>query len=359
MNLLLILFSMLSQTPLTPFAGQTPVINSAALQLAMVGQLQVAQAPVVQQPAQTPSIQQTQATLPQDIPEGWKLGPGDLIQITVWDGKAEQTQTVFVAADSTVYVPFSVNKLIHVENLDTVGLREAIIDELKKNFVNPNAQVIQTQYNSKRGTIAGEVPIPGSYTITGATRVLDMIMNAKGWQPGANVTAVQVTRGSAQGSQQITANILDVLLGTDVSQNIKLEPGDVVYVPSIGSVSNKIFLIIEGRGSQVMQTAEKVNLLEVLTRGSAIGPQIKLNQVGVIRYNMTTGKTEHQIVNFTRLLKSADLSMNVPLENGDVVYVPRGGIVKINEIVGLITPVIGFIRDTILFTTAKRGGGGN
>jgi hypothetical protein len=112
----------------------------------------------------------------------------------------------------------------------------------------------------------------GSYPITGDTTVLDLIVATGGSLSNANLADVQIIR-TAKGEQP-RVNLLNVLLGIDKTRQ-KLEPGDLVFDPSVLTVSNKIFFIAEGRSATVLQVAEKINLLEALARANVVGPNVE------------------------------------------------------------------------------------
>jgi hypothetical protein len=56
-----------------------------------------------------------------------------------------------------------------------------------------------------------------------------------GLTPGADLTRVSIIRGSLTDPKIATVNALEIMNGK--ATNVRLEPGDIVYVPGPGSIS--------------------------------------------------------------------------------------------------------------------------
>lgn len=321
------------------------------LSLPFVLQLPVSPAPpqpVVQVPVVPVPVQQT-PVLPIN-PVGYKLGPGDVVSVDVWTGNESLRETITVAADGSILIPFLINKIVTVTDMDSIELRTLLLEELRKTYKNPTVQVIQTGFNSKRAMLVGDTR-SGAFTVAGNTKLLDFVIANGGFSPNANLAEVQINRPGGQ----IVANVLNALLG-DTNANPRIEPGDIVYIPSLQAVSNKLFVISEGKSAQVLQTAEKLHLLDALSRSSGISAGVRLDGINVIRFNPKDRKTEVLVVKFNDIWDKADLSVNIPLENGDIVFIPKGRLQKANEVITAISPILNLIQNTILYNILRSGG---
>lgn len=308
-----------------------------------------------------PGIQTTASPmpLPSALPnESAQLGPGDVVQVTVWTGNELLEQNLTLAADGTVLIPFLVNKLIKASGLTAIELRTLLEQELRKNYLNPVVQVIQNTVQSKRALLITDVGIhSGYYPINGDTTALEFIMANGGYAVGANLVDVQITHASGQ---RLHTNLFNALMGTDTSGNIKLLPNDTVFVPSLQTVSTKIFVIAEGRTVNVLQVQDRISLLEALGRSGTNGSAItnsRVSDLAVIRYepgkNGATGQTHVFQVKFNEIYaKKADLSVNMMLENGDIVFLPKARLARTSEIVNALTPMLAFVQQTIFFKAA-------
>ena len=244
-----------------------------------------------------------------------------------------------------MFIPFGLNQLLQVGGLTSVQVRDVITEAMKANFRNPVVQVVQTKIESRKVILSGEVRFPGTYAINGATRLLDVVAGIGGFTSQSNLAEVSVFR-SING-EVYNKNVLEALLGISPDNNILLEPSDIVFVPSVQNVSNKTFVILEGRSIQLLQTTEKINLLEALARAGILGS--KLADVQVLRLSPKDGFTEVSRVKFDDIYRKADLSLNIPLENGDIVFLPKSGMARLTETMTSISPLLAVIRDTVLF----------
>jgi len=312
---------------------------------------------------QAPAIPQTLGanTMPSIfVPGEFQLGPGDVVEATVWTGAENLTSSLTVAADGTMLIPFYVNRLFHVSGLTQLQLRDLIEGEMRKNFRNPTVQVIQKTIESKKVVLASQSHA-GTYPITGDTTLLELVLNNGGFASDANIAQVRINRRLT--GEQLEVNLLSVLLGLDKQADIKLEPGDIIFIPSVQALGTKIFILTEGKSMTLLQTPEKLNLLEALARSGGAGAAggvasgVSLARVVVIRANPKGGPTIVKDVNFAQLYKKGDLSLNIPLENGDIIFIPKNILAHVNDIITAINPFTALITQGVLFTTIFGTGG--
>ena len=80
--------------------------------------------------------------------------------------------------------------------------------------------------------VLGSAKYPGSYTVSGLATVTTALFAAGGVQPIGSLRNVQVKR---QGETVRTFDLYDLLMRGDSTNDIKLLPGDVVFIPSGGT----------------------------------------------------------------------------------------------------------------------------
>lgn len=79
--------------------------------------------------------------------------------------------------------------------------------------------------------VLGEVNRPGRYELKEGVCVMDAISEAGGVSERGSARSTYIVRGDAKNSQRIKVDVAKFLKSADVSQNIALKPGDLVYVP--------------------------------------------------------------------------------------------------------------------------------
>ncbi len=114
--------------------------------------------------------------------------------------------------------------------------------------------------------------------------------------------------------------------------------------------------MFEGRSITLLQSAEKVNLLEALGRVGSVSNGVSLARILVIRVTPGKGPTVVRDVKFSDLYKKADLSVNIPLETGDIVFIPKSAVARVTDWVNAINPFLTFISNAALYSTIIRSG---
>ncbi|HEY2934660.1 MAG TPA: polysaccharide biosynthesis/export family protein [Acidobacteriota bacterium] len=283
-------------------------------------------------------------------PADYKLGPGDSLRVTVWTGADYQEQVLMVAPDGTLFIPFMANRIVNVTGMTAQQIRDLIQEELKRIYLQPVVHVAVVGFESSRAVLVGEVANPGQFPIFGNTRILEFIAQHGGFSERANLAEVLIRRA---GAEQLKVNVFDVILKGDQSQNVLLQAGDTVYVPSLETISKRYFMLGELRVPQVLQTPQDLNLLEAIARSGTLTPSAQAKHVFVIRQG-SSGAAEVMDINLTALYKKGDFSQNVPLKSGDIIYVPKNPRVKFTDLLNAVSPLLGFIRDTLLIVDVSR-----
>lgn len=274
----------------------------------------------------------------------YTLGPGDTVKVTAWTGNELLEQTLTLASDGTILVPFYVNKIVKVAGLTTLQVREVLQSELSKYFVSPAVQVLAIGFESKRASLLGEVQQAGNFPIGVSEKIFEYVLQHGGFSPRANLNEVQVTRADGQ---KLKVNIYDIVLKGDQSQNVALLPGDIVFAPSVESVGKRYFVLGEVRNPGMIQTSEDITLLEAISKAGTLTPAAQGKHVFVVRANPKGGADVLDIA-FTDLIKHGDLSRNIQLQNNDIVYVPRNLRTRMTDVLGVVAPIL-YLAQTSIF----------
>jgi len=185
--------------------------------------------------------------------EEYKLGPGDVLDISVWGHdelsvSQEAGTTVASSNGSSVSVPhgllirpdgkisFPLAGEITAAGLTTGQLTEVLNQGLSEYLVNPKVTVNVVKFRTTRVYVLGEVPKPGMYELDKQHNLLDAIGVAGGYTQYAAKKEVLLVRNGQSGYPPQKINLLRLLKTGDMSQNVPLNEGDVVYLSSSGKV---------------------------------------------------------------------------------------------------------------------------
>ncbi len=164
------------------------------------------------------------------IPSDYVIGPGDVLQISVWKNDT-LSRVVPVRPDGKISMP-----LLHdvsAAGLTAMQLRDKISRALAEFLPNPEVAVAVTDVRSMRVSVLGEVQKPGVLELRGTTTILEAIAMAGGFRDFASPSKITVIRTDAGGqTQKIRFNYnRAVSNGSSDEKNLVLKPGDVVVVP--------------------------------------------------------------------------------------------------------------------------------
>ena len=272
--------------------------------------------------------------------QDYELGPGDIINVIVWDHpeitipagsyrSAEQSGTL-VADDGTIFFPYA--GTLNVAGKTPRQVREILAQRLSKVIENVQLDVRVVAFRSKRVYVVGEVREPGLQPINDIKMTLvEAINRAGGITIEADHGNVLLTRGGQTWRVDLQALYED----GDVSQNVELQPGDIVNVPD--RQLNKIFVLGEVRepGSFVMNK-RRTTLAEALSEAGFVN-QITSDPSWIYVMRSDNGTSELFHLNASSP-DSLLLAEGFPLRPRDIVYVDVAAVARWNRVVSNILP---------------------
>ena len=315
------------------FSGCAPTIPPASPEAtARAIQASSSPEPAQSSPLPEPALEnETFVTL--DGIARYKIGPGDVLEILLTKGFAQEKHTAMVQSDGMVTVTFFNAKVM---GLTTQQAAEEIRRILSPYYKQLSIEVLVKEYNSKKVAIFGAVRgKPGTYPLKGRTTLLDLLGEAGGPARTANLEEVQLIR---PGGNSYTVN-LNLLLsnGTPVRDvEIVLDARDVVFIPSIAD--KKVFVMGEVVRPGIFPMVSNMRLSQALAQAGGAKNTAVLESARVIRG--TLSNPEIIAVDFRSLLEQGDVSQDIRLEVNDVVFFPRSAVGDWNEFMAKIRPTL-------------------
>jgi protein involved in polysaccharide export with SLBB domain len=158
-------------------------------------------------------------------PDTYILGPGDLLGINI-------------ISTTNVSLPIRINPIgeIMIPSVGVLDVSEISITEAKNKIsdyiienVIKNAVVNVTLLDIRRFKIQvlGAVDSPGFIYVTSMDKVYDAIIKSGGVQKFAHPSIIKILRDE----DSIDIKLNEYLSGKDISQNIDLKNGDIIFVP--------------------------------------------------------------------------------------------------------------------------------
>src|SRR5881296_727062 len=171
------------------------------------------------------------------VPPDYKLGPGDNL-VLILTGDVELTYSLPITREGFMLIP-QVGQ-VHVANLTLDQLRDVLYSRLGrvysgvKRSANATTRFDVTVANVRANQVyvVGEVAQPGAYQISSLGTVFTALYAAGGLTERANMRQVELQR---LGKLVATLDLYDYLLRGDVKSDVRLQTGDVVFVPVHGT----------------------------------------------------------------------------------------------------------------------------
>jgi polysaccharide export outer membrane protein len=166
---------------------------------------------------------------PAVLPEGYRIGAGDVLQIAVWKEPEASVPEAVVRADGKISIPLIAEA--DAAGLTPVELEKSLVAKLSNYINNPVVTVIAKQINSKKIYVVGGVKKEGPILLIRPMTVLQAINEAGGLVEYAKKRKIYVLRNENGRQVKLPFDFQAVTRGEHLEQNIALLPDDTIIVP--------------------------------------------------------------------------------------------------------------------------------
>jgi polysaccharide biosynthesis/export protein len=165
-----------------------------------------------------------------DVPQGYLVGPGDVVQVFVWRNP-DLSAEVPVRPDGRITTPLVED--MQAAGKTTTALARDIEAVLQTYVRTPQVNVIVTTPRSvySEVKVVGAVRTPGPIPYRDGLTVLDAVLAAGGLTDFAAGNRARLVRSRNNKSEEISVRLKDMLGRGELETNVELEPGDVLIVP--------------------------------------------------------------------------------------------------------------------------------
>ncbi len=280
----------------------------------------------------------------------YRIGSGDVLNILVWHHPDLNTPNPVSTnpdskqvsngawVDESGYLAYPLAGKIYARGKTLPELQSILTARLKRYIKNPQVSVNVAEFRSQRVSVSGAVGKPGQFPLTNVPlTLLDVIDQAGGAASNADTNNIKWT----QNGVERTISLQDIRQYGDLSQNLLLRGGDVIYVPT--NENSRIHVMGEV-GKQASLPLGNYGLTLTQALGNAGGMnQVTANASGVfVIRNMPTDR-EKPIHVYQLNLKDASayaMANRFKLRANDVVYITAAPVARWNRVVSQVTASI-------------------
>jgi polysaccharide export outer membrane protein len=239
-----------------------------------------------------------------------KLGPGDLIEVSVYN-VPELASKVRVSNSGDIYLPLI--DYVHVDGLTQEEAQTLIQKRLEDGgFVrSPHVSIFVDEAASQGVTVIGEVTKPGIYPDVADHKLYEVVSEAGGFTASAARKIAVIRRNQPDPIRiDLPRNLAD-----DLSGNIDILPGDTISVPR----APIIYVVGDvGRPSGLLVDNGTLTVLQALALAGGTNHTAKLGGARII-HKGPAGMTETR-VQIKKMLEAK--APDVTLQADDILFIP-------------------------------------
>jgi protein involved in polysaccharide export with SLBB domain len=187
-------------------------------------------------------------------------------------------------------------------------LEQFLKNEVAKIFRNFNLTATVGRLRSIQVLVVGNARYPGTYTISSLSTLINAIFASGGPSPQGSLRHIQVRR---DGATITDFDFYDLLIKGDKSKDVRLQPGDVLYIPPVGPLAAISGSVNTPAIYELKGTSTLSDLIEIA------GGMSSLADMGRITIERLVDHQSRKTLEFPY----DDSSRSMPLQDADIVRV--------------------------------------
>ena len=258
------------------------------------------------------------------VDANYRVGPGDRL-VLVLTGDVEAAYDREVTREGFIVLP-QVGQ-IQVANLTLAQLEDVLYARLGRVYSGvrrgPTAttrfSVSPARLRSNQIYVLGDVQQPASYRISAAGTVLTALYAARGPSEVGSLRRVVVRRG---GAAVDSLDVYDYLLRGDARRDVRLENGDVIFVPTHGPRVRIIGEVVRPATYEIKRGETIDDVIHAAGGFTARAGRRRIQIERIVPPEQRTGAgRDRQVIDVTADQLANGTETGLPMEAGDVVRV--------------------------------------
>jgi len=220
--------------------------------------------------------------------KGYRLGPEDVISLTI-DNVEDLSREYTISETGDIVFP-TLLKPLKTQGLTLEQLRIKLIELLTEYMYAPKLTVDIMEYHSHKVLILGPFQRPGKYELRKErVPLLDIILDIGGVRELKENDELVILRepdssDSFASMKSIRVNLQGLLQDGDLTQNVMIQAGDVMYLTSFFSADQYIYVTGGGRrGAGVIPYERGMTAFKALLRAGVAPDDPQAMEVIIVR----------------------------------------------------------------------------
>jgi protein involved in polysaccharide export with SLBB domain len=240
------------------------------------------------------------------VPQDYVLGPGDTVRVQLF-GNVNGIYEFEVSRDGVLNLP-EIGP-ITVAGLPFSEFRQDLHERVREMLIGTQVSVTMGQLRTIRVFVLGDVKQPGSYVVSGLATMSSALYQGGGISKIGTLRDVQLKRNGRVASR---LDLYELLLNGDTSSDMRLQPGDVIFVPPIG---NTVRVAGAVKRPAIYETKGKTSVAAIIRIAGGLTADA---YAGGVQLERIDGDRKTVAVDL-----SDDADANLLVRSGDTVLVPE------------------------------------
>ena len=239
------------------------------------------------------------------VPSDYVIGPGDELRVRVW-GQVNFQANLQVDRAGEVYLP-QVGP-VHVEGMPFSELDGHLRKAIGRVYRNFDLTADIGQIRAIQVYVAGQARRAGVYTVSSLSTLVDAVFASGGPSVQGSMRHIELRRGS----QVVTDfDLYGLLVHGDKSKDVKLLPGDVIFIPAVGA---EVAITGSVRTPAIYEMREGESLDGLIANAGGVSAVAAEARVSIERISEHHDRFAMEVAYDAKGLKT-------PLADGDLVHV--------------------------------------
>lgn len=245
------------------------------------------------------------------VPADYVVGAGDEFDVQLY-GNQNRVLNLTVGRDGRVNFP-ELGPISVGGQLFSI-VKSNLESQVERQMIGVHASVSMGVTRTIRVFVLGEARRPGSFVISGLGTITSALFAAGGVLPTGSLRGIELKR---QGTLVRRLDLYDMLIRGDTTDDAKLLPGDVVFIPPVGATAS---VAGEVRRPAIYEIKGETTLSALVQLAGGLKPDADTAKASLTRIDE----------NLHRIVVPVDLSATHPsgaqhVRNGDLLHVARLG----------------------------------